>query len=289
MDGFTPEVTETVENSTTNPDGILYITANSASGSKFYGIQNAAFEYAAVQSQERVPNISNVEVTKDSFKITTYRTSDMSVVDTFEIIHKETQTENKPSGSTTSSTTNQTANSSESSSDSSSSVVITNENTVEIAETQTPLSGTFADGMQYDAVNLGKDGKLKVELLQKYYGKNMYLLTYAENCIGYTIETTTIENNAQDVILQSKLEKLPQFAEGFDTIKVSAAKEAKLPFSMAVNVNVGEENIGKTAYIFKKNLTTGTYELGKVMTVNEIGNVALVTNEFTDMMILVMK
>ena len=88
MDGLTPEVTPTVESSVTDPDGILYVTVNSASGSKFYSIKNETFEYAAVQSQEKIPNISNVEVTENSFKITTYRTSDMSVVDSFEILRK---------------------------------------------------------------------------------------------------------------------------------------------------------------------------------------------------------
>ena len=89
MDGMTPEVTERVESSVTNPDGILYVTVNSASGSKFYNIKNEEFAYAAVKSQEKVPNISNVEVTEDSFKITTYRVSDMSVVDSFTILREE--------------------------------------------------------------------------------------------------------------------------------------------------------------------------------------------------------
>lgn len=98
MDGLEPQVTDTVENSVTDPDGILYVTANSASGSKYYNIQNTVFPYAAVQSQEYTPNISNVEVTENSFKITTYRTNDMSVVDEFTInksakVAGETKTE----------------------------------------------------------------------------------------------------------------------------------------------------------------------------------------------------
>lgn len=85
MNGLTPEVTDTVESSVTDPEGILYVTVNSASGSKFYTIQNDTFDYAAVKSQERIPNISYVEVSENSFRITTYRTSDMSVVDSFKI------------------------------------------------------------------------------------------------------------------------------------------------------------------------------------------------------------
>ncbi len=96
MDGLTPEVKRNEDNSpltsVTDSDGILYLTANSASGSKYYTIQNQEFPYSAVQSQEKVPNISNVTVSPTSFKITTYRVNDMSVVDTFEILHSKVLT-----------------------------------------------------------------------------------------------------------------------------------------------------------------------------------------------------
>ena len=88
MDGLTP-ITESDKYTDANGDGILYVTANSASGSKFYTIQNTKYEYSAVQNQERVPNVSRVDVSEDAFTITTYRTSDMSVVDTF-TINRET-------------------------------------------------------------------------------------------------------------------------------------------------------------------------------------------------------
>ena len=70
--------------SITDPTGILYVTANSASGSKYYEI-SGQYAYAAVQNQEKVPNVSYVEMDDSHFTITTYRASDMSVVDTFTI------------------------------------------------------------------------------------------------------------------------------------------------------------------------------------------------------------
>lgn len=80
-----------------NPKGIIYVTTNSASGSKFYDImQDEKFEYSAVKNQEKVPNISNVKVTDNSIEVTTYRTSDKSVVDSFKIV-KEDPTPVKPS------------------------------------------------------------------------------------------------------------------------------------------------------------------------------------------------
>lgn len=94
MDGLTPMTDKSIYDddnysSITNPEGILYVTANSASGSKFYNIQtNQEFNYSYVMNQERVPNISKVSISDSQFTITTYRTNDMSVVDTFTINHK---------------------------------------------------------------------------------------------------------------------------------------------------------------------------------------------------------
>ena len=68
-----------------DPEGILYVTANSGSGSKTYGILNETFDFSAVQNQENAANVSKVTVSDKQFTITTYRTSDMSVVDSFTI------------------------------------------------------------------------------------------------------------------------------------------------------------------------------------------------------------
>lgn len=77
------------------PNGVQYVTLNSGSGSKFYQITNEAFTYTAVQNQEKVPNYSKVSVTPDTFTVTTYRTSDQSVVDTF-TLHKNAKDPEQP-------------------------------------------------------------------------------------------------------------------------------------------------------------------------------------------------
>ena len=90
---YTDENNDGIPESVKNPeDEILYITANSASGSKYYGLHSSAdTSYAAVKNQERTPNFSNIEVTENSFKVTTYRTTDLSIVDEF-TIYRETET-----------------------------------------------------------------------------------------------------------------------------------------------------------------------------------------------------
>ena len=80
-----------------NPKGIIYVTTNSASGSKHYDImKNQNFKFSAFKNQEYVPNISNLKITDNSIEVTTYRTNDSVVVDSFKII-KEDPTPVKPS------------------------------------------------------------------------------------------------------------------------------------------------------------------------------------------------
>lgn len=73
-----------------NADGVQYITFNSASGSKYYDITQELFTYTAVQNQEKTPNYSHISVDDDSFSVTTYRTSDGSIVDTVTLNKCET-------------------------------------------------------------------------------------------------------------------------------------------------------------------------------------------------------
>ncbi|OUO31887.1 metallophosphoesterase, partial [Olsenella sp. An290] len=82
MDGTTPLITDEVQSEITDPeDGqVLYITANSASGSKYYDIQNLPQNtFAAVQDQSKRENMTRVEVTEDSLTFTTYFTDDAQV------------------------------------------------------------------------------------------------------------------------------------------------------------------------------------------------------------------
>ncbi|MCQ2449115.1 MAG: metallophosphoesterase [Clostridia bacterium] len=86
MNGTTPTIPAGgVPSSVTDPaDGeVLYVSFNSSSGSGYW--TNKDYPYVAVRNQENVPQISSVDITDTSFTITTYRTNDMSVVDTFTI------------------------------------------------------------------------------------------------------------------------------------------------------------------------------------------------------------
>lgn len=87
MKGFQPLKNQMVQNGAViNPEGTLYITANSSSGSKFYELANSKGPYAAVKQQVQVPTFMNVNVTSDSMEFTTYRTDTLEVTDSYKII-----------------------------------------------------------------------------------------------------------------------------------------------------------------------------------------------------------
>lgn len=75
---------------------VLYVTANSASGSKYYGFNsNASTGYVAVQDQSNRETISNVEITENALTITTYYADqeELQEMDRFTIVHTPADTE----------------------------------------------------------------------------------------------------------------------------------------------------------------------------------------------------
>lgn len=76
-DGFTPL------SSVTDPKNgeVLYLTLNSASGSKYNSIVSGNYNYIAVQNQESVPNMSKISVSGSTLTVTTYRTGSSHFVD----------------------------------------------------------------------------------------------------------------------------------------------------------------------------------------------------------------
>lgn len=63
----------TVGNTVVNPNGTLYMSANSASGSKYYELISAQQDYVAERSQNWLPSWSVITLSADSFSIDTYQ------------------------------------------------------------------------------------------------------------------------------------------------------------------------------------------------------------------------
>ena len=69
-------IENTTGNTVVNPKGTLYMTANSASGSKFYELIAAQQDYIAARSQNWLPSYSVIEMDDDSFSIITYQVTE---------------------------------------------------------------------------------------------------------------------------------------------------------------------------------------------------------------------
>lgn len=64
-----------------DPEGILYMTANSSSGSKYYDLVARQQTYIAARWQEDVPTYSVINMDETSFTINTYRTDTNEPID----------------------------------------------------------------------------------------------------------------------------------------------------------------------------------------------------------------
>ena len=74
--------------SITNPKGAVYLTANSATGSKYYELINPMQNYIAARWQEWKPTYSVIAVTPTSLTIDTYETKTGGKIDTTFTINK---------------------------------------------------------------------------------------------------------------------------------------------------------------------------------------------------------
>ena len=84
QDNLCYTIEDTTGNTVVNPRGTLYMTANSASGSKFYELIATQQDYIAERSQNWLPSYSVIEMDSDSFAITTYQITAEGVVETID-------------------------------------------------------------------------------------------------------------------------------------------------------------------------------------------------------------
>lgn len=101
LDAFTEDnkcytISDVDGNSVDDPDGILYMTANSATGSKYYELAETQQDYVAVRSQNWLPSYSVISLTDSAFSIDTYQIKDDGTTEKID----DTFTINKTSGET---------------------------------------------------------------------------------------------------------------------------------------------------------------------------------------------
>lgn len=81
MDADAVQKVVTKSNTVVNPTGILYMTADSASGSKYYDLVPREQSYIAKRWQQDVPTYSVFKVNGDSLTINTYRSDNGKKID----------------------------------------------------------------------------------------------------------------------------------------------------------------------------------------------------------------
>ena len=91
MNGLTPVLPANgnISSYTNLPkEQVIYVNTNSITGNIFVALSNTEQPFTAVKNQENVANITNVDITDTSMTVTTYRLTDMSVVDAFTLYKK---------------------------------------------------------------------------------------------------------------------------------------------------------------------------------------------------------
>lgn len=84
-------------NVATNPEGTLYIAAGSASGSKFYNLNQTKQYYIAERSNIQIPTFSVLDIDENSFTIRTYDYNGSKYADDFTILKTNDGTVNTDS------------------------------------------------------------------------------------------------------------------------------------------------------------------------------------------------
>lgn len=83
------------ENKVKNPDGVLYLEANSATGSKFYNLIATQQDYIASRSQTWTPTYSVIDVTDTTLTVNTYDVETGKKIDEAYTIEKKKETKKK--------------------------------------------------------------------------------------------------------------------------------------------------------------------------------------------------
>ncbi len=64
-----------------NPKGVFYMSANSATGSKYYDLINEQQDYVAARSQTWQPTYSVIHITDTQFTLNTYDAATGNAID----------------------------------------------------------------------------------------------------------------------------------------------------------------------------------------------------------------
>lgn len=187
-----------------NPEGILYITANSASGSKYYNNVPRQQEYIANRWQEDVPTFSSISVDDVSLSISTYRTDTMEKIDETVTIIKSAEYGNL--------------------------VEKIKEAEAKISEKDMYTSSTWSsfEATLLNAQKIAEDSNISEEVISQTYGNlkaAMDQLVARGNVTELNSEIATAEELANSSVVGTENGQYPQEAKDILLASINTAKE----------------------------------------------------------------
>lgn len=187
-----------------NPEGILYITANSASGSKYYNNVPRQQEYIANRWQEDVPTFSSISVDDVSLSISTYRTDTMEKIDETVTIIKSAEYGNL--------------------------VEKIKEAEAKISEKDMYTSSTWSsfEATLLNAQKIAEDSNISEEVISQTYGNlkaAMDQLVARGNVTELNSEIATVEELANSSVVGTENGQYPQEAKDILLASINTAKE----------------------------------------------------------------
>lgn len=288
-----------------DPEGVLFVTVNSSSGSKFYDITAPAYEYSAFSCQESIANISDVSITDHTFTITTYRTSDMTVVDSFSIKKTDTTTGDEDDGNTSG---EDSGNSSDEDDDSydpdtnnsnsgKSSLVpqmtgsngvkgwnsILQEINAKVELLKKDMNNTQGSEGQSITVAMNASTVLPKEIINACIGQNIELILDFNNLYRWSINGMDIEAAVikdidfavqmdRNIVPEKAVSALSKAAAG-EIKQISLEHNGDFGLKASLNLTLDKKYTGKISNLLYYNEATGNLELQSVGIVKEDGTV----------------
>ncbi|MGN0414255.1 MAG: metallophosphoesterase [Agathobacter sp.] len=243
--GFVENIA-TVNDTVVNPQGILYVTANSASGSKFYDLVPREQSYIASRWQGDAPTYSVVEIDDSTFKLNTYRTDTDEKIDTFTIRKGQQSTD---SGNTSGSITPVTPGTSTENGQTKPEKPAAEEKPVEEEKPTVPEKGTSVkdkSGASYKVTKAdAKNGTVQFTKVADKEAKKVTVPSVVK-VDGVSYKVTSVNTNAfrscknlQTVVIGANVTKISANAfSGCSKLKSIVIKSTKLT----------SKNLSKTAF-----------------------------------------
>lgn len=158
-----------------------------------------------------------------------------------------------------------------------------------IVEEIAPLASSTLEEGHIDFLLTPANAVLKSSLLNQYAGQKLQILAMLSTNLGFSIDAAQMTANTENLDLRADFQEISNFTEGFITYHFVPEQEKVLPYEIGIHVNVGADYSNRTVYVFSLNTETKEYQLEKIGYVNEIGNIAVTTDQLSDRIIFVTK